>query len=264
MESLAARIALRAWVGLVVLFLFTPIVLILVYAFNASNIQTWPIAGFSLRWFGSAFANEEIRTALWLSLKASLVATSIALLLGSAAALAVHRYAFFGRETVSFIVVLPIALPGIITGMALNSFFVFWGIGLSFWTIVIGHATFCIVIVYNNVIARLRRVPLSLEEASMDLGADPWRTFRRVTWPMISTSLVAGALLAFALSFDEVIVTTFTAGAQNTLPLWIFGAIRLGQKLPEVNVVVLVVMAATFIPVLLAYRLTHEGGGMVK
>src|SRR5678816_2042222 len=215
MESLAARIALRAWVGLVVLFLFTPIVLILGYAFNASNIQTWPIAGFSLRWFGSAFANEEIRTALWLSLKASLVATSIALLLGSAAALAVHRYAFFGRETVSFIVVLPIALPGIITGMALNSFFVFWGIGLSFWTIVIGHATFCIVIVYNNVIARLRRVPLSLDEASMDLGADSWRTFRRVTLPMISTSLVAGALLAFALSFDEVIVTTFTAGAQN-------------------------------------------------
>jgi len=264
METGFARIALRLWVGLVVVFLFTPIVLILVYAFNASNIQTWPIAGLSLRWFGSAFANEEIRTALWLSLKASLVATSIALLLGSAAALAVHRYAFFGRETVSFIVVLPIALPGIITGMALNSFFVFWGIGLSFWTIVIGHATFCIVIVYNNVIARLRRVPLSLEEASMDLGADPWRTFRRVTWPMISTSLVAGALLAFALSFDEVIVTTFTAGAQNTLPLWIFGAIRLGQKLPEVNVVVLVVMAATFIPVLLAYRLTHEGGGMVK
>ena len=181
MESRAARIALRAWVGLVVLFLFTPIVLILVYAFNASNIQTWPIAGLSLRWFGSAFANEEIRTAMVLSLKASVVATSIALLLGSAAALAVHRYAFFGRETVSFIVVLPIALPGIITGMALNSFFVFWGIGLSFWTIVIGHATFCIVIVYNNVIARLRRVPLSLEEASMDLGADPWRTFRRVT-----------------------------------------------------------------------------------
>ena len=264
METGLARIALRLWVALVVLFLFTPIVLILVYAFNASNIQTWPIAGLSLRWFGSAFANEEIRTALWLSLKASLIATSIALLLGSAAAFAVHRYAFFGRETVSFVVVLPIALPGIITGMALNSFFVFWGIGLSLWTIVIGHATFCIVIVYNNVIARLRRVPLSLEEASMDLGADPWRTFRRVTWPMISTSLVAGALLAFALSFDEVIVTTFTAGAQNTLPLWIFGAIRLGQKLPEVNVVVLVVMAATFVPVLLAYRLTHEGGGMVK
>ncbi len=264
MHSTMTTLALRLWVGLVVLFLFTPIVLILVYAFNASNIQTWPIPGFSLRWFASAFANEEIRTAMLLSLKVSVVATSLALLLGSAAAFAVHRYAFFGRETVSFLVVLPIALPGIITGMALNSFFVFWGIGLSFWTIVIGHATFCIVIVYNNVIARLRRVPASLEEASMDLGADPWRTFRRITLPMISTSLVAGALLAFALSFDEVIVTTFTAGAQNTLPLWIFGAIRLGQRLPEVNVVVLVVMAATFVPVLLAYRLTHQEGGMVK
>jgi len=264
MESPAVRIALQAWVALVVLFLFTPIVLILVYAFNTSNIQTWPIAGLSLRWFGSAFANEEIRTALILSLKASVTATAIALLLGSAAAFAVHRYKFFGKEAVSFFVVLPIALPGIITGMALNSFFVFGGIGLSLWTIVIGHATFCIVIVYNNVIARLRRLPLSLEEASMDLGADPWRTFRRVTLPMISTALVAGALLAFALSFDEVIVTTFTAGAQNTLPLWIFGAIRLGQRLPEVNVVVLVIMAVTFVPVLLAYRLTNQGSGLVK
>lgn len=264
METKFARIALTAWVVFVLMFLFIPIVLILVYAFNASNIQSWPIAGFSLRWFASAFENHEIRTALGLSLKAGLLATGIAVLLGSAAAFAVHRFEFFGREAVSFVVVLPIALPGIITGMALNSFFVFWSLGLSFWTIVIGHATFCIVIVYNNVIARLRRVPRSLEEASMDLGADQWQTFRRVTLPMISTSLVAGALLAFALSFDEVIVTTFTAGAQNTLPLWIFGAIRLGQKLPEVNVVVLVVMALTFLPVLLAYRLTNQAGPMVK
>jgi putative spermidine/putrescine transport system permease protein len=264
METTAAKIALTAWVVLVLLFLFIPILIILVYAFNASNIQSWPIAGLSLRWFASAAENQEIRTALWLSIKAAIVSTTIALALGSAAAFAVQRFEFFGRETVSFMVVLPIALPGIITGMALNSFFVFWGFGLSFWTIVIGHATFCIVIVYNNVIARLRRVPRSLEEASMDLGADAWQTFRRVTLPMISTSLVAGALLAFALSFDEVIVTTFTAGAQNTLPLWIFGAIRLGQRLPEVNVVVLIVMALTFLPVLLAYRLTNQAGAMVK
>ena len=264
METKAARIMLTIWVGLVLAFLFIPILIIIVYAFNASNIQTFPIAGLSLRWFGSAFANQEIRTALALSLKAGVVATTIAMLLGSAAALAVHKYEFFGKNAVSFMVVLPIALPGIITGMALNSFFVFWGMSLSFWTIVIGHATFCIVIVYNNVIARLRRVPKSLEEASMDLGADGWQTFRRVTLPMISTSLVAGALLAFALSFDEVIVTTFTAGAQNTLPLWIFGAIRLGQKLPEVNVVVLIVMAITFVPVLLAYKLTNQAGPMVK
>ena len=264
METKAARIALAAWVIFVLAFLFVPIVLILVYAFNASNIQTWPISGLSLRWFASAWENQEIRAALGLSLRAGLLATGAAVFLGSAAAFAVHKFEFFGKEAVSFIVVLPIALPGIITGMALNSFFVFWGLGLSFWTIVIGHATFCIVIVFNNVIARLRRVPQSLEEASMDLGADAWQTFRRVTLPMISTSLVAGALLAFALSFDEVIVTTFTAGAQNTLPLWIFGAIRLGQRLPEVNVVVLFVMALTFLPVLLAYRLTNQAGPMVK
>ena len=155
-------------------------------------------------------------------------------------------------------VVLPIALPGIVTGMALNSFFALAGTGLSFRTIVIGHATFCIVVVYNNVLARLRRLPASLGEASMDLGADGWHTLRRVTLPLISTSLIAGAILAFALSFDEVIVTTFTAGAQNTLPLWIFGAIRLGQRLPEVNVVVLLVTAITFVPVLLAYRLMQR------
>ncbi len=256
MENRLTRTLLGAWTFLVLLFLFGPIAIIFAYAFNSSNIQSWPIAGFTLHWFSSAWQNEEIRTAFFLSLKVGFVATAIAVVLGSAAAFAVHRYSFFGRETVSLLVVLPIALPGIITGMALNSFFVFWGLSLSYWTIVIGHATFCIVIVYNNVIARLRRVPLSLEEASMDLGADAWYTFRRVTLPMISTALVAGAILAFGLSFDEVIVTTFTAGAQNTLPLWIFGAIRLGQRLPEVNVVVMAMMALTVVPVLLAYRLT--------
>lgn len=260
MESKATRWLLGLWTLLVLAFLFGPILIIIVYAFNASNIQSWPISGFSLKWFASAWANHEMRTALWLSVKAALLATTVAVVLGSAAAFAVHRFRFFGRETVSFIVVLPIALPGIITGMALNSFFVFWGLPLSFWTIVIGHVTFCIVIVYNNVIARLRRVPGSLVEASMDLGADDWLTFRRVTLPSIATALAAGALLAFALSFDEVIVTTFTAGAHNTLPLWIFGAIRLGQRLPEVNVVVLFVIAVTFVPVMVAQRLAGAGG----
>jgi putative spermidine/putrescine transport system permease protein len=158
--------------------------------------------------------------------------------------------------------VLPLALPGIITGMALNAFFAFNGLNLSLWTIVVGHATFCIVIVYNNVLARLRRTASSLVEASMDLGARGWQTFRYITLPLISTALVSGALLAFALSFDEVIVTTFTAGAQNTLPLWIFGAIRLGQQLPEVNVVVLIVLGLTVIPVVIAQRLTRESGLM--
>jgi putative spermidine/putrescine transport system permease protein len=175
------------------------------------------------------------------------------------AAFAIHRFQFFGREAISFAFVLPLALPGIITGMSLNSFFAFNQITFSLWTIVIGHATFCIVIVYNNVLARLRRTSSSLMEAAMDLGASGWQTFRDVTFPLISTALVAGALLAFALSFDEVIVTTFTAGAQNTLPLWIFGAIRLGQRLPEVNVVVFIVILITIVPVVIASRLT--GGG---
>lgn len=255
MENSLTRVLLWAWVGLVLAFLFIPILLILVYAFNQSNIQSWPITGVTTRWFGVVWEDDEVRTAMLLSIKAGVLATAIALILGSMAALAVHRFRFFGREAVSFLVVLPIALPGVITGMALNSFFVFWGLGLSFWTIVIGHATFCVVIVYNNVIARLRRLPASLEDASMDLGANGFRTFRKITLPMIAPALVAGGLLAFALSFDEVIVTTFTAGAQNTLPLWVFGAIRLGQKLPEVNVVVMAVMALTMVPVLLANRL---------
>ena len=260
MPSRTARLLLGLWVALVLAFLFGPIAIIALYAFNAANIQTWPIPGFSLQWFVSASHNREIRAALALSLEAGVLATAIAVVLGTAAAFAVHRFRFVGREAVSFVVVLPIALPGIVTGMALNSFFALAGTGLSFWTIVIGHATFCIVVVYNNVLARLRRLPASLGEASMDLGADSWRTLRRVTLPLTSTALVAGAILAFALSFDEVIVTTFTAGAQNTLPLWIFGAIRLGQRLPEVNVVVLLVTAITFVPVLLAYRMMQRSG----
>jgi putative spermidine/putrescine transport system permease protein len=259
-EGTWTRLALRIWVALVLAFLFVPILIIMLYAFNTSTIQSWPIPGFTFKWFPETWNDPEVREALLLSIRAGLIATAIALVLGSAASFAVHRYRFFGREVVSFVVVLPLALPGIITGMALNSFFNFNGINLSVWTIVIGHATFCIVIVYNNVIARLRRTSPSLIEASMDLGAHGWTTFRTVTFPLLSTALVAGALLAFALSFDEVIVTTFTSGAQNTLPLWIFGAIRLGQRLPEVNVVVFFVVLFTVVPVTIAARLTGGGG----
>jgi putative spermidine/putrescine transport system permease protein len=259
-ETAWTRLALRIWVALILAFLFVPILIIMLYAFNTSTIQSWPLPGFTFKWFPETWNDPEVRDALLLSIKAGLIATAIALVLGSAASFAVHRFRFFGREVVSFVVVLPLALPGIITGMALNSFFYFNGINLSLWTIVVGHATFCIVIVYNNVIARLRRTSPSLIEASMDLGAHGWTTFRTVTFPLLSTALVAGALLAFALSFDEVIVTTFTSGAQNTLPLWIFGAIRLGQRLPEVNVVVFFVVLFTVVPVTIAARLTGGGG----
>ena len=260
MERRGTRLALGVFTTLVVVFLWTPIVIICVYAFNKSNVQSWPIAGFSTRWFSPAIHDPAMQAALELSLKAAAIATTIALVLGLTAGLALNKLRFFGKEAVSFLFVLPIALPGIITGMALNSFFVFWKVNFGLWTIVIGHATFCVVVVYNNVLARLRRVPGSLTEASMDLGAGPVRTWWLVTLPTISTALISGALLAFALSFDEVIVTTFTAGAQNTLPLWIFGNIRLGQTLPETNVVVLIVLAATILPVVLAQRLTRESG----
>ena len=263
MESLATRIVLRIWVVLILLFLFIPILLILFYAFNTSNIETWPIPGLTTKWFVSTWNDENVRNALVVSLQAGLAATAIALVLGSCAAFAIHRARFFGREVVSLLFVLPLALPGIITGISLNAFFSFNNISLSLATIVVGHTTFCIVVVYNNVLARLRRTQGSLIEAAMDLGANGFQTFRDVTLPLISTAVVAGCMLAFALSFDEVIVTTFTAGAQSTLPIWIFGQIRHGVLLPEVNVVVSFVILVTIIPVAVAARLTGGGAGRV-
>jgi putative spermidine/putrescine transport system permease protein len=259
MERRGTRIAMGAWSVLVILFLWVPLALIVLYAFNKSNVQSWPIPAFTTHWFHAAWT-AEVRTSLWLSVRVGLIATGIALVLGSAAAFGVARFRFFGREAVSFLLVLPIALPGIVTGIALSSAFIAGHINLSLWTIVVGHATFCVVIVYNNVLARLRRASPSLIEASQDLGADGWQTFRFVVWPVLSTALVAGGLLAFALSFDEVIVTTFTAGAQNTIPLLILGYIRLGQQLPVVNVIAFTMIVVTAIPVLLAQRLMRDTG----
>jgi putative spermidine/putrescine transport system permease protein len=260
MPGTAARVALRLWTLLVVLFLWLPLVLIGAYAFNSSNVQSWPIPGWTTHWFSVTWHNPDVRSSLWLSVRIALVATGVALVLGSMAAVAIHRFRFFGRESVSFLLLLPLALPGIITGMALNSFYVFAHLGFSIWTIVIGHATFCVVVVHNNVLARLRRTSPSLIEASMDLGADGWQTFRFVVWPVIATALVAGGLLAFALSFDEVIVTTFTAGAQTTLPIFILDNLRMGQQFPVVNVVAFVVILLTIIPVALSQRLTRDTG----
>jgi putative spermidine/putrescine transport system permease protein len=265
-ESRGTRIGLRVATIVVILFLYVPLFIVFLYAFNPQRAQTWPIKGLSLKWFPIAWHNPQIRTALATSLKAGFGATGIALLLGSMAAFAVHRFRFFGRETVSFLLVLPIALPGIVTGMALRSAINAGGeaFGLQFglFTVIVGHATFCVVIVYNNVLARLRRTPTSLVEASMDLGADGWQTFRYVTLPSLRTALVAGGLLAFALSFDEIIVTNFTSGVgTQTLPKWIFNNLKLPNLRPQVNVVAMVVVLASFIPVYLAQRLTREAQG---
>ena len=260
MESRASRTGLGIATVLVIAFLWLPLLLIMAYAFNGSTIQSWPISNLTLHWFHEAWNDEEARSSLWLSLKVGAIATAIAVVLGTAAAAAIYRFRFFGREAVSFLLLLPLALPGIITGMALNSAYNFAGVPFSILTIVIGHATFCVVVVYNNVLARMRRSSPSLVEASMDLGADGWQTFRWVIWPVLSTALIAGGLLAFALSFDEVIVTFFTAGAQTTLPIYILNHIQRGQDLPVVNAIVFVVIIVTVIPVTIAQRLTGDAG----
>lgn len=254
-----SRHALRLATALVLLFLYAPIVIIVLYAFNGSRDQTWPITSWTTRWFGAALANPDLHQALALSLEAALGATAIALVLGTLAALAVYRFRFFGRETVSYLIVLPIALPGIVTGMALNATFNTLHVPFSIWTIVAGHATFCVVTVYNNAIARMRRSSRSIEEASMDLGATTWQTFRHVTLPVLRTALVAGGMLAFALSFDEVIVTTFTAGTQETIPLWIFNNLKLPNQRSIVNVVAVFLILLSLVPVFLAQRLASDG-----
>ncbi|HEV7256119.1 MAG TPA: ABC transporter permease [Mesorhizobium sp.] len=242
------------------LFLHLPILLIFVYAFTTEEKSyQWPPPGFTLRWFAAAWSRPDVWEALWLSLQVAAVATLIALVLGTMASAAVARTRFFGRETISLLVILPIALPGIITGIALRSAFSLTEIPFSFWTIVLGHATFCVVVVYNNALARFRRTSGSLIEASMDLGADGFQTFRYVVLPNIGTALLAGGMLAFALSFDEVIVTTFTAGQQATLPIWMLEELVRPRQRPVTNVVAMAVVLVTFLPILLAYWLTRDG-----
>ncbi len=256
-----ARWLLRIATGAVLLFLYVPIVFILLYSFNASRGQTWPITDWTTDWYPAAVGNPKLHQAVLLSLEAAAGATIIALLLGTLAALVVYRFKFFGRETISYIVILPIALPGIVTGMALNATFNSFHIPFAIWTIIIGHATFCVVTVYNNAIAQMRRSSRSIEEASMDLGATTWQTFRHVTLPVLRTALVAGGLLAFALSFDEVIVTTFTAGTQETLPLWIYNNLKLPNQRAIVNVVAVILILLSIIPVYLSQRLASGRPG---
>jgi putative spermidine/putrescine transport system permease protein len=262
METRTTRILLGVAAFAVMAFLYLPLVVIVLDALNPDKITSWPVTHYSTKWFTTALHDQTARDALVVSLKVAARATAVALLLGSAVAFAVHRFRFFGRDGVSFLLVLPIALPGIVTGIALLSAMNRFGIQGDLRTIIARHATFCVVVVYNNAVARLRRSSTSLEEASMDLGADGWLTFRHVTLPGLATALVAGGLLAFALSFDEIIVTYFTAGSVQTLPLWIFNQFQLPNKQPEVNAVAVFVIILTFIPVLLAQRLMRDTGGV--
>jgi putative spermidine/putrescine transport system permease protein len=240
-------------------FLHVPLALIVLYAFTTEEKSyVFPPPGLTARWFAIAAARPDIWAALTLSLKVAAVATVLALLLGTCAAAALARARFFGREAISLLFVLPIALPGIITGIALRSAFNIMDLDFSFWTIVLGHATFCIVVVYNNAVARLRRTSPSLIEASMDLGADGLLTLRHIVLPALGGALLAGGMLAFALSFDEVIVTTFTAGQQSTLPIWMLTELIRPRQRPVTNVVAVLVIAITLLPILAAYFLTRE------
>ncbi len=251
---------LKAAVLAVLLFLHAPFAIILLYCFTTEDASyQFPPPGLTLHWFAVAFRRSDIWRALGLSLRIACVSTAIALVLGTLAAAAVHRSRFFGREAISFLLLLPIALPGIVTGIALRSAMNLAEVPFSFWTIVIGHATFCVVVVYNNVLARFRRLPASQLEASADLGASGFETFRRIVLPNIATALIAGGMLAFALSFDEVIVTTFTAGQQETLPIWIYNQLTKPRQRPVTNVVAVFVVLATSLPILLAQFLTERG-----
>jgi putative spermidine/putrescine transport system permease protein len=243
----------------VLLFLHFPFFIVMLYAFTTDEATfSFPPPGLTTRWFGVAFNRPDLWDALFLSLKVASIATGMALILGTLAAAAVYRSRFFGREAVSFLLVLPIALPGIVTGIALRSTLGLVNMPFSFWTIVVGHATFCVVVVFNNAIARFRRTGHSQIEASMDLGADGFQTFRYVILPNLATALLAGGMLAFALSFDEVIVTTFTAGQQSTLPIWIFSQLTRPRDRPVTNVVAFLVVTITAVPILLANYLSQR------
>ncbi|MFN3362650.1 MAG: ABC transporter permease [Allorhizobium sp.] len=258
-RSQSAGLSLKIAAGIGLAFLHLPIILIFVYAFTTEEKSfQWPPPGFTTKWFAVAWNRPDIWEALTLSVKVASIATAMALVLGTLAAGAVARSKFFGREMISLLVILPIALPGIVTGISLRSAFSLAGIPFSTWTIIVGHATFCVVVVYNNAVARFRRTSGSLIEASMDLGADGFQTFRHVILPNIATALLAGGMLAFALSFDEVIVTTFTAGQQSTLPIWMLEELIRPRQRPVTNVVAMVVVIVTFLPILAAYYLTRD------
>ncbi len=260
MNRLRASLGLKVAAGAGLLFLHVPLAFIILYAFTSEDRSfTFPPPGYTTKWFGVAWNRPDVWAALSLSVQVAICATFLALILGTLAAAALARQKFFGRESISLLLILPIALPGIITGIALRSAFSLMNLPFSFWTIILGHATFCIVVVYNNAVARFRRMSPSMVEASMDLGADHFQTFRYIILPALGTALLAGGMLAFALSFDEVIVTTFTAGQQRTLPIWMLGELIRPRERPVTNVVAVIVIAFTTLPIIAAYYLTREG-----
>jgi len=265
--SRGTKVVLSLFAILAFAFVYIPLGVVLINSFNAGETLSWPPQGLSVKWWGKAIDNEGVRSAIVTSLILGLIATAIALVLGTLAALALSRYRFFGQDAVSLLIILPIALPGIVTGIALNNVFTSYLGGLTFLTLIIGHGTFCIVVIYNNALARLRRLGGSLEEASADLGARGWTTFRLVTFPLMRSALVAGGVLAFGLSFDEIIVTTFTAGPGiTTLPIWIYQNLFRPNQAPVVNVVAAALVLISIVPIYIVQKFSsadERGGGVM-
>jgi len=257
------RVLLGVAVGFVLVVIYVPLLVVAVSSFNGDSTFGWPPSDLTLHWWKVAATNQGARDAILTSVEVGLIATAVSLLLGTLASFALVRYRFFGAGSISLLIILPIALPGIVTGLALNSAFTtMMGVGLSIWTVAIAHATFCIVVVFNNVSARLRQVGGNVEEASMDLGASRWTTFRLVTLPLLRLVLLAGALLAFALSFDEIVVTTFTAGnGVQTLPIWIFANLFRPNQTPVINVIGTVLILVSFLPIYASQKMVGTSGG---
>jgi putative spermidine/putrescine transport system permease protein len=265
--SRGTRIVLSIFAVIGFAFIYVPLGVILINSFSTDKSLTWPPSGYTTEWWGKAAQSEGVREALWTSIWVASLATLVALVLGTLLAFALGRYSFFGRESLSLLVILPIALPGIVTGIALNNVFTSFLGGLTIYTLIISHATFCIVVVYNNSLARIRRMGGSVEEASADLGANGWRTFAFITFPLMRSALIAGAILAFGLSFDEIIVTTFTAGPGiTTLPIWIYQNLFRPNQAPIVNVVAAALVLVSIVPIYIAQKFSNadeRGGGLM-
>ncbi|MGR3315106.1 ABC transporter permease [Roseovarius indicus] len=253
--KIAADSVLVVVVSLVMAFLYVPIWILIIYSFNDNRTLTWPLTGFTTHWYEQLIRNEQLLTAIGNSFYVASCSTVLTLLVGVPAALALHRLRFPGKNVFRRLLLLPIALPGIVTGISMLNMFKMFGFNLSLETVILGHATALLAVVVTQVFARLQRLPKSLAEASSDLGANPLQTFIHVTLPNIRTALIGAGLLSFVLSFDEIPVTFFLTGRDNTLPMYIYSTMRRGVT-PEINAVGTIIVLMSLILIIISVVFT--------
>lgn len=251
------RLAWIAGIGAILAFLYVPITTLVAYSFNDSRSLSWPMSGFTLDWYRKLAANDQLIEAVWNSLYVATSATALTLVIGVMAAIVLDRVEFPGKGLFRKLVLLPIALPGIITGISMLTMFRLFGLNLSLETVIIGHATALLAVVVTQVYARLQRLPASYAEASADLGANGLQTFFLVTLPNIRSAVIGAGLLSFTLSFDEIPVTFFLTGRDNTLPMYIWSTMRRGIT-PEINAVGALIVAASAILIVISVLLLRD------